>query len=131
MHVIQVYGMPVAQGRPRAFKTPRGRVRVYDPSTSRDWKRTVQAQVILAWKPRDPLVGPLQLALVFSLPRPKTLPKRIVQHTKRPDVDNLAKAILDAVRGILFRDDSAIVSLTVIKRYGESPGMEIAVTEWG
>ena len=124
----RVLGCPVAQGRPRAFKTPAGFVRVYDPETSRDWKRTVQSQVLSAW-PRGtpPFDCAVTLDLVFHLPRPKSLPKRVVHHTKRPDLDNLAKAVKDAMRAIVYRDDSLVVELRVRKQFGDRPGVEIRI----
>jgi Holliday junction resolvase RusA-like endonuclease len=128
---VRVYGLPVAQGRPRArmFQDRSGttRVSVYDPHESRDWKRTVMSRVVDV-KPAAPVAETaLEMALVFHLPRPQSLPKRVVHHIRRPDVDNLAKAIKDALRGIVYRDDSQIVRLQVEKRYGDTPGVEIVV----
>jgi len=128
----RVLGYPVAQGRPRAFRTPAGFVRVYDPENSRDWKRTVQSQVIAEW-PRGtpPFDCAVVLELVFHLSRPKSLPKRVVHHTKRPDLDNLAKAVKDAIRSIVYRDDSLVVELHARKQFGERPGVEITASEAG
>jgi len=123
----RVHGLPIAQGRPRAARIGGG-VRVYDPDTSRDWKRTVQAQVI-AVKPSAPFDCPLSMELSFVLPRPKSLPRKVVYHTKRPDIDNLFKAISDALNGIVYRDDSQIVQLAVEKVYGSEPGVIICLSE--
>lgn len=130
---VRVYGLPVAQGRPRArgFQDRSGtfRVSVYDPVASKDWKRTVAAQVIER-KPPAPLADvPLQIELTFFLPRPASLPKRIVHHIRKPDADNLGKAVKDALRGIVYRDDSQLVDVLVHKRYGVSPGVEIRVAQ--
>ena len=46
---------------------------------------------------------------------------------KKPDVDNIAKAALDGLNGIVWRDDSLIVGLSIKKRYGERPRLEIDV----
>ena len=40
-------------------------------------------------------------------------------HTKRPDLDNLAKAVKDALKGVIYADDSQIVEAHLFKRYGE------------
>jgi Holliday junction resolvase RusA-like endonuclease len=122
----RVFGLPIAQGRPRAFKTPAGQVRVYDPANARDWKRTVQAQVI-SQKPAAPVDGPLAVALRFYLPRPQSLPRRELFPAKRPDAENLAKAVLDAMEGVVYRDDAQIVRLNVSKDYGPAPGVLILV----
>ena len=71
--------------------------------------------------------GPLALKLYFHLPRPKSLPKKVRHHIKKPDADNLCKAIKDACRGILYRDDSQIVTLVVTKEYGDPPRVTIGL----
>lgn len=124
---LSVYGIPVPQGRPRARAYRVGaatRVQVYDPATSRDWKRTVLAQV-LEHKPPTPVEGPLSMTLHFFLPRPRSLPKRVEFPTTRPDLDNFAKAVLDALRGVIYRDDAQIVHLSVSKHYNDVPGVSI------
>lgn len=128
-HVFVVYGSPVAQGRPRFFR--RGNfVGAYDPDKSRDWKRTVMAQALEQLGGQAEIHdGPLTLKLFFHLPRPKSLPKKVQHHIKKPDADNLAKAIKDALRGVVYRDDSQIVALEVRKAYGDPPRVLIGVEE--
>ena len=128
-HVFTVYGSPVAQGRPRFFR--RGNfVGTYDPDKSRTWKQDVKAQVLDALNGTPEIHdGALDLRLIFHLPRPKSLPKKVVHHTKKPDADNLCKAIKDALRGVLYRDDSQIVTLEVHKQYGDPPRVIIAIGE--
>lgn len=126
-HVFTVFGSPVAQGRPR-FARAGNFVRAYDPDKSRGWKQEVRAQV-LALLDGQPEIhdGPLSLELHFHLPRPKSLPKKVLYHTKKPDADNLCKAIKDALRGIVYRDDSQIVTFMVSKQYGDPPRVIIEV----
>ena len=123
---VRIFGVPIAQGRPRAFKTPAGQVRVYDPGNARDWKRTVLAQV-LERKPPAPVEGPLEMRLVFYVPRPKSLPKRERHPTHRPDLSNMLKAVEDALTGVVYRDDAQIVHLDVFKVFDASPGVLIQV----
>ena len=52
-----------------------------------------------------------------------------IQHTKKPDADNVAKAICDALNKIAYVDDSQIVSLEVNKYYSDVPRAEITITE--
>ena len=127
---VRVFGDPVPQGRPRAraFQDRSGttRVSVFDPATSRDWKRTVAAQVIPV-KPPAPVEGPLVLIAEFYLRRPASLPKREWAHVKRPDGSNLLKSVEDAMRGIVYRDDSQLVDIIVRKRYDQAPGVGIRI----
>ena len=50
-------------------------------------------------------------------------------YTKKPDADNLAKAILDALNGVAYPDDAQIVKLTVRKRYGEADMVHVLIEE--
>lgn len=123
---VRVYGLPIPQGRPRASRTRDGGVRMRDPDTSRDWKRTVLAQVLPS-RPSAPLEGPLALRLTFFLPRPASLPRRVQHHTRRPDLDNLVKAVADALRGVVYHDDAQVTSLWAAKQYDATPGVAIRV----
>lgn len=62
------------------------------------------------------LSGPLKVNIAFSLPKPKR-PRSEFPIT-RPDIDNLAKAILDALNGVAWEDDGLICNLSLEKRYG-------------
>ena len=129
---LRIIGLPVAQARAktRLFRNARAPLGVttshYEPENVRDWKRTVQGQV-LPHRPPAPVEGPLAVTLTFHLPRPVSLPKRVLAHTKKPDLDNLVKAIKDALRGVVYRDDAQIVQLIATKAYDPSPGVGIAV----
>jgi len=127
---VRIYGLPVAQGRPRAraLRLPNGIITasVYERAEDKDWKRTVLSQALDA-KPPAPVEGPLSMSLAFLLPRPKSLPRRARHHVKKPDADNLAKAVTDALRGVIYRDDSQIVALHVTKGYDLAPGVVIKV----
>ena len=77
------------------------------------------------------LAPPVSVRLDFVMPRPKSAPKaKFVPATKRPDIDKLARAILDALTGVWFEDDSHVTDLHATKRLaepGETPGVCIAV----
>ena len=126
---VQFYieGAPVAQGRPRV--TVRGKhAHVYDPSKSRDYKKYVLtvAKQCLKGRGNGPLLeGPLKMTLIFYMPRPKSLPRNVVHHTKKPDLDNLIKGVKDALSGFCYEDDKQIVEFEEVKKvYAEkgSPG---------
>lgn len=48
-------------------------------------------------------------------------------HVKRPDLDNLVKTVCDALNGIAFEDDSALVQIVASKIYSENPRTEITL----
>jgi Holliday junction resolvase RusA-like endonuclease len=52
-----------------------------------------------------------------------------LRHSKKPDIDNLAKAILDCMRGIIFLDDRQVWAMDISKLYSEHPSWKIRI-EW-
>ena len=128
--LVRVPGQAVPQARAgrRLITPPGGRpfVQSYDKPEVRDWKRTCIAMFVTARGDRPLLAeGPVLLHLRFALLRPKSLPRRIVRPDRKPDLDNLAKAVMDAARGILFRDDGQVVDLVLAKHYAGEPGVEV------
>jgi Holliday junction resolvase RusA-like endonuclease len=143
-----VHGAPVAQPRVRACI--RGRhAGVYDPGTATAWKKKVAVAakkhieiIKLSGAEFEKINGPVSLFLAFNLPRPQahyrangelktTAP---VWHTSRPDLDNMAKAIMDAITdyGCVWRDDSQVCSIMKTKKYVSNNfpvGVEIVITK--
>jgi Holliday junction resolvase RusA-like endonuclease len=65
---------------------------------------------------------PCRITIGFRLPRPKSAPKRRVWPDRKPDIDKLARAVLDALTGTLITDDARVCSLIVTKTFaGERP----------
>lgn len=126
-------GIPKGQPRPKAVR--RGKhAGVYDPGTANDWKTAVKA-AFSAHHGRS-LACPLKVSIVFAIPRPKghfgksglrkSAPAR---HTGKPDLDNAAKAVLDALTDCqVWKDDSYIFDLRVRKMWTEgTPGARISI----
>lgn len=130
-----VYGEPVAQGRPRA-STFGGFVRMYDPKKSSDFKDYVRLAAS-QHAPGKLLEGPLVLQLRIYKPIPKSFSKKKtaqaeagqLRPTNKPDVDNYVKGIKDALKGVIWKDDSQVVDLVAGKYYGERPRVEITISE--
>lgn len=126
---------PVPKGRPR-FSKVGGFVRSYTPKKTSDYEATVRQAAQQAMT-REPLETPLEAFLYFRLPIPKSYPKKRVQAclsglerpTKKPDLDNLAKSVLDGLNGVVYLDDSQLVSLHITKVYDHNPGVDIMVRE--
>jgi crossover junction endodeoxyribonuclease RusA len=78
-----------------------------------------------------PFSGAVVVDLSFTMPRPKSTPKSYTPAAvKRPDVDKLTRAVLDALTGTVIADDSQVVELHSTKRIaeiGENPGVDIIV----
>ena len=126
---------PVPKGRPR-FSKVGGFVRSYTPKKTSDYETQVKAiaQSVMA---REPLETPLAAFLYFRLPIPKSYPKKRIQACleglerpiKKPDLDNLAKSVLDGLNGVVYKDDSQLVSIHITKVYDHNPGVDIMIRE--
>jgi crossover junction endodeoxyribonuclease RusA len=95
------------------------------------WRQDIRAHLLNGDNtPLRRFDGPVTVQLGFLLRRPKSTPKRVVFPAVRPDIDKLARAVLDAITsaGVIV-DDSRVVSLSVTKRYDDRPGVRIWIDE--
>ena len=120
-----VVGMAKAQARPRVFTQANGQVRAKSEKTSWYWVVYHSARENA---PAIPLDGPLHMSIVFRLPRPQNAKKDETWAWKKPDIDNLAKAVMDACSNArIWQDDARIVSLNLEKRLGPPDGAQICI----
>jgi Holliday junction resolvase RusA-like endonuclease len=120
-----VSGIPKAQPRDKEFVRG-GHAGVYTPDGAETWKQEVRRQATTN-APESILTGPIRVELDFFLPRPKThltkhgtpKAKSPVWHCKKPDLDNLIKAVTDAITDTqkVWLDDSQICEITATKTY--------------
>lgn len=97
-----------------------------DTKESRQWQKDVAK--IAAFRRRGFFCdGAVRLTIVFFMPRPKYLKDRMDPHVVRPDLDKLARCVLDALTDVCWRDDSQVTELHTIKRYA-SPRSEPCAT---
>lgn len=127
---FHVPGTPAPQGSKR--HVGRG-IMVESSKAVGPWRERVALAAHQAMDGRPLLDGPVNVVITFTMPRPKTAPKRTTPPaTKRPDLDKLTRAVLDALTGITFTDDSQVIALRCSKHLaelGETPGVYIAVEE--
>ena len=130
---VTIPGEPVGQGRPRAT-TVGGFTRMYSPKRSAKWRKMAAGYMKAAC--RSPLLGPLEVTMtaVFTFPKSKVRKRTpSVNHVpccKRPDIDNVVKAVLDAGNEVLWLDDAQVWKLEVTKVYGregEEPSVILQV----
>ena len=113
-----VYGVPQPKGSTKAF-VPKGWTRAIVTSTTKGlkgWEQQIAAAAN-AVASGVLLEGPLNVTIDFRLPRPTSLPKRVRQHTRRPDLDKIVRGACDALTQVIWKDDSQIVVLSVTKKY--------------
>ena len=125
---------PVPKGRPR-FHIQGRRVMTFTPSKTHIYEQTIALEYSQRRKKVFERNTPIDVSLVFGLPIPQTTPKKrrpdmesgATRHIKKPDVDNLVKAVLDALNGIAYEDDAQIVSIVASKKYASEPFVEIYI----
>lgn len=122
-----VAGVPTPQGSMKAFVVKGHAVMTSSNRNLADWRRliadTAQAHAQM-------LEGPIKLNVGFILPRPKSLPKKVTWHLKKPDLDKCIRAVCDSLTGIMFQDDSQVVTIEATKSYAagaESTGVLIEI----
>jgi len=130
-----IMGQPQGKARPRVVRN-HGISRTFTPEKTVNYENLVQLEYERQCS-GDPLQGAVEARIVAYFKIPKSVSKRrravlisgMVRHTNKPDADNLAKIICDALNRFAFADDSAISDLSVQKRYGEIPRVEVTLTE--
>lgn len=132
-----VNGIPKPQGSKRAFQHPSTRRIVMTESAGaalKDWRYDVKATAAIQMAGR-PLVSQPQgvhLSVHFVMPRPTSLPKTKATPAcvKKPDLDKLIRAVCDSLKGVVYADDSQVISMSLQKRtaeIGEATGAQITV----
>jgi len=133
---FMVEGTPVPKGRPRFAR--RGKfVSTYSPKTTVDYETKVAEAAQLAMGSSEPLETPVGAYIYITLPIPASYSKKRTQAclsgeerpTKKSDIDNFCKAVFDGMNGVVFLDDSQIVSLHSTKVYGTVGMVEVMVKE--
>jgi Holliday junction resolvase RusA-like endonuclease len=133
---FHIDGDPVPKGRPK-FTNIAGFMRTYTPRKTVDYELTVRAAAKAAMGPTDLLETPVGVYLYIRLPIPKSHSKKRKdaclsgqeKPIKKPDIDNLAKSILDGMNGVIWKDDAQIVSLHVTKVYASGAGVDVLIKE--
>lgn len=118
---LEIEEKAIPKGRPRFVR--RGNfVQTYTPKKTHDYEKMIAK--IYKEKVGKKYTEPIKILISVEIKPAKSLSKKKTQelilkqwHEQKPDVDNLAKAILDALNGIAYDDDSQIQNLTVSKRW--------------
>lgn len=134
-YVIEVRGTPAPQGSKRHI----GNGRMIEMSKAvGPWREAVRAETARTCS--LPLDGPLRVQLVFSIRRPRShyrtgknnwllKPGAPAWPAARPDIDKLARAVLDGLTmGGAWKDDGQVAWLATVKQWGD-PGCRITIEE--
>ncbi|MCO4095724.1 RusA family crossover junction endodeoxyribonuclease [Macrococcoides canis] len=120
---------PMPSPRPR-FRNAGKFVQTYMPTSYTKHKEYIQRQM-----PKLLIENSIKLTILFEMPMLKNWSnpqkQRMIKayHSKKPDIDNLLKTVLDAANGHLWIDDGQIVEIHSAKRYAETTKIKIKLEE--
>lgn len=131
---ITVIGTPIPQGS--KVRTRWG-MREDNPGT-KPWRAAVAAEAAAVWAGRPLTPDPVAVTATFVFPRPQAhfgtgrnadrlKASAPLWHKTKPDGDKLARAVGDALTGVILRDDSQIVEWAIRKVYGSPARCHIAI----
>ena len=119
---MKYHGEATAKGRPRL-----GKYGVYTPYKTKFYEVWVRNCFMNEYPAFEPLETPVSILITVWKKIPKSVSKKKKQEmllgkilpTTKPDVDNIAKSICDALNGFAYKDDSQVCSLVIQKLYAE------------
>tara|TARA_R100000808_G_scaffold24759_1_gene58080 strand:- start:465 stop:875 length:411 start_codon:yes stop_codon:yes gene_type:complete len=99
------------------------------------YQETIQAKCLEVWRNKPLIETAVEIHLVFIRSYPNKLPKGEASRERRlrealvrkPDLDNMVKAAIDGVKGIIIKDDTVVTQLSAEKRFGPEPMTMITV----
>ena len=102
------------------------------------YQATIQAKCLEAWGAKPLIETAVAIHLVFIRSYPKNLPKKEASRERRlrealvrkPDLDNMVKAAIDGIKGIIIKDDTVVTRLSAEKRFGPEAMTVITIKEW-
>lgn len=135
--VIHLAGPPRGKGRPR-FGRRGSFVAVWTDKKTTGYENLLSDAAIEAMKPALPHLGALSVRIEAGMPIPDSWSQKKqraaiagdVAHIGKPDFDNIAKIVGDALNKIVWKDDSQIIVCAFRKFYAADPALTVSVWDW-
>jgi len=127
---IVIPGQPVSKLRPRVTRTGH----TYTPEKTVRYEKLVQ-DMWRVYGSESFGDSPIRMDIMLYMQIPASASKKkkeqmengLIRHTKKPDIDNCAKSIIDGLNGLAYDDDSQIIEMTVRKCYSNEPMAVVAI----
>lgn len=128
---------PTAQARVRHGISKGGFVTAFKADTQKRNERTLEV-LLMPYVPSEPMRKALRVEFTAYMPIPKSFSKKQaekayngeIQHTKKPDLDNICKHLLDCMKRMnFFVDDCQIVEVNMRKRYSGWGSYKVIIEE--
>lgn len=124
MKELYIETVPIPKGRPRFYGG-----HAVTPEKTRKYEKLIRD----SWTHGIVEGKSIMIDMEFRIPIPQSYSNKKKKelewtpHTKKPDLDNLVKAVLDALNGVAYTDDSLISDINASKSYAEKPGVYIMI----
>lgn len=135
IYEFEIPGKITGKGRPRVNTNT---AIAYTPAKTKDYEELIKQYFILKYRKIQPLEGRLSVTVkaYFGIPKStsKTNKEEMLQGNmspvKKPDIDNIAKIILDALNKLAFNDDNQITKLIIEKEYAEEEKVYVRIEQY-
>lgn len=135
IYEFEMIGDPVGKARPR-MNTRTGRA--YTPTNTKLYEYSLRQWFIREYPNFKPIESRVKVTIIayFSVPKSTSKKKEAemsnqnISPTKKPDIDNIIKIVLDAMNKFAFRDDTQVTELEIKKKYDKTPRIYIKIEEY-
>lgn len=132
-----VLGEPTGKGRPR-FRSAGNLVQTYTPDKTVSYENLIKTEYRrqchdFKFENTDQL--DVRITAYYGIPKskPKKTQKLMEEHIlrplKKPDADNVIKAVLDSLNNIAYHDDTQVVDLQIRRFYSRDPRLVVTIQE--
>lgn len=134
-YTFEVTGEIVGKARPR-MNTYTGKA--YTPTKTKNYEYLVKQSFLLKYPNAEVLEGRASVSILALFQVPKSTSKKNsekmlnkqISPTKKPDIDNIAKTVLDALNKLAYKDDTQVVDLNIAKAYADRERLIIKIEEF-
>ena len=135
IYEFEVPGKIIGKGRPR-LNSYTGVV--YTPTRTKDYESLIEQYFLLKYPRFKALEGRIKINIIAYFSIRKTTKKADIYEmlennispTKKPDIDNIVKSILDSMNKFAFKDDNQITKLEVEKKYSIEDKVYVKIEEY-
>lgn len=132
---FEVIGDIVGKERPRVNTYTN---MIYTPTRTKDYEKLIQQYFLIKYPNHEILANRISVEIIAYMKIPKNTSKKkkeemldgIISPTKKPDIDNIAKSILDALNKFVFEDDNQVSKISVEKKYGDEEKVYVKIEEY-
>ncbi len=135
MYEFEVIGDIKGKARPRVNTYT---CKAYTPTDTKDYENLIKQYFKIKYPRYEPLDGRVFVKIMAYFKVPKSTSKKekelieegLLSPTKKPDIDNIVKIILDALNKMAFKDDNQITKLEVEKLYGNEEKIVVKIENY-